>query len=644
MTPFVLISAALLAAAGSPALTKLHPAVDDTRLQIARPGQKAKPHADTPLHTAPPVKREKFAARKGAPIWSTAAGHAALTSRMLLGPVDGKLAASLKNTKPMSPVGPAMGGCEAVTITENPDCGCASYLQPDQIAGKSVWYLQPLHAFGDEQSARNFAITVTPKVPLVYPFHDPSVHAGQGWLYGDRSFHGAVDYSKSGDQYGPGKDPTFAVHASGDGVVVAVFWDSWSGNIVTIEHTAPDGSKIRTNYFHLRNGHDHDVAQALKTDPGTDPSGKPARYLKYAKLASKYPLLWGTNAQTIMVKAGDKVVRGQQIAWSGSTGPGGAGAGLNLDGTPTDPNTGNNHLHMMAAVPRPNGDGNWVQVDMFGVYNTLDNASGTDCYDLGQNPAYARLMAPFPPSFDNLPADTFLKYWSYYTGMGMVLQTFSVHRHGGDVLTSGSFQWGIENDWYVYFYLHANDAQAKFDDFLKKGYRPREISVTLDDSKQPRINMIWKKMHGESFYSWTNLSDADWMAKWNDLVKKQGFRVEDHFEWSNDGKPHHAAIFVKDGQSDFVELHNLSSPGFQTDFDKYFKQGYQLQDINAAEGAGARTYGGIWMKKPGYWMTYYDQTPAQYQSNFWTLQLQGYRLWKIQGYADSGLFAAIWTK
>src|SRR5205085_12435590 len=106
----------------------------------------------------------------------------------------------------------------------------------------------------------------------------------------------------------------------------------------------------------------------------------------------------------------------------------------------------------------------------------------------------------------------------------------------------------------------------------------------------------------------------------------------------------HAAIFVKDGQSDFYEWHNLSPSAFQKNFDDYFKKGYQLQDINAAEVSGHRSYGGIWMKKPGYWMTYFDLSAQDYQSTFWSLQLQGYRLWKIQGYGDSNLFAAIWTR
>jgi hypothetical protein len=642
MTPALLALTLVAAAGGSPVPQHLTSIPDLTQLHLrSHPKAPPKHLEEKPPKHAPLTKPAPFSAHGAPAHWSSAAGHAALTKHSAVGHLDGKLAAAMSHhRKPKHKTGPGAGACEAVTITENPDCGCASYGIPDQTAGKTPVYLQPLHAFGSEQSARNFAITVAPKLPMTYPFHDPSVHPVQGWFYSSGDFHGAVDYMKDGDQYGGGKDPSFPVHAIADGRVVTVVWDSWSGNIVVIEHVAHDGSKYRTAYFHLRNGFKHDLAQALKTDPGKDPSGSPAKYLKFAKLPNPSHQYWGTEAQKILVKPGQTVHRGQQIAWSGDTGPGGAGKGLNDDGTPSDSNTANNHLHLMTAVPHPTQAGNWVQVDPYGVYGQI----GDDCYDLDAGPAYARLFAPFPPSFNNLPADAFLKYWSYYLQMGMVLQTLSVHRHGGDVLTSGSFQTGIENDWWVYFYLPRAEAQAKFDAFFKKGYRPRELSVTPDDSGQPRFNMIWKKMKGESFYAFFDLTDADWQKKWDDLVKKQHYRVEDQFEYGGaGGSRHHAAIFVKDGPADFYELHDTSFAQFQKSFDDYYKKGYQLQDFNAALLAST-TYGGIWRKKPGYWITHFDVSPADYQNIFWDLQNKGYRLWKIQGYADSQKFGAIWTK
>jgi hypothetical protein len=54
----------------------------------------------------------------------------------------------------------------------------------------------------------------------------------------------------------PGVDPGFPVHAIADGTVITSSWDptGFLGNVVVIEHTAPDGTRYRSIYAHLRNG------------------------------------------------------------------------------------------------------------------------------------------------------------------------------------------------------------------------------------------------------------------------------------------------------------------------------------------------------------------------------------------------------
>jgi hypothetical protein len=228
--------------------------------------------------------------------------------------------------------------------------------------------------------------------------------------------------------------------------------------------------------------------------------------------------------------------------------------------------------------------------------------------------------------------------------MGMAPQTFSFYRAGAQLLSAGAFQWGLSTDWYAYAYMTMADAQSKFDAFFKQGYRPREVSIVMDDANQPRVNQIWKRMTGESFYEWLDMSDDVWRAKWDDLVKQKGFRVADHFEWSNDGKRHHAGIFVKDGVTDFYEWQDLSIADLQSKFDGYLRQGYQQVDTNTAEIGGQRSYGGIWMRRPGSFMAYVDMNADEYQSIFWALHQQGYQLSKVQGYGGGNLFGAIWTK
>ncbi|MBI2299413.1 MAG: hypothetical protein HYU66_10810 [Armatimonadetes bacterium] len=537
----------------------------------------------------------------------------------------------------------------AVTVAGS---GCCAYWITDQAAGKNVLYQQPYLAFGGpdakvaEQKCRDFEATIEASLPLFTPYHDASVAPTSGWLYGPGRFHGAIDYCKS--SYAAGQDPTFGVHAMGAGKVVSALWDNWNGNTVVIEHTAADGSRFRIACMHLRDGFTHDLAKAraITIPPGADKDdkGKPTNWLKYKRFADKTSpsqLLWGTDSQKIAVKPGDQVYAGQFIAWSGNTGARGAGNGLADDGTPNDPVAANNHLHLMVTVPNPApGAADWIQVDPYGVYS--DASAG--CYGQLADTAYTRLIAPFYPSFHNVPIAVLSKYFGYYPGMGYGLQTLSLHRHGGDVLASGAFAPGLPPAWYARFYMAGADYQHWFDEYDKQGFRPRQVAVTLDTDGQPRFTVIWCKRGNEAYYTWHGLTDAEWQQEWADLVDKQHFRVEDHAEYSVGGTNRHAVVFVKDGDTAFYEFHHMDSPAFQAKFDELSGQGFRLVSVNVAELPAGLRFGGVWRKLPGDWVAAHGMTPEVYQQRFDDLDKQGYRLWRIQGYADSSRVAALWHK
>jgi murein DD-endopeptidase MepM/ murein hydrolase activator NlpD len=581
-----------------------------------------------------------------APHWNSEAGRAAAAEQLSVhldeaAPAPGEVQNIIFNGKDV---------CSLPDIVKA-DSGCCSYTYPDQLNGGNVVYRQPYHVFTTgnttqrENDARDFAADVRASMPMFLPYKNSHVHAGHGWIYNNGGFHGAVDYGRDNAQQGV--DAAFGVYAVAAGTVVSVFWDNWSGNIVIIEHTAPNGDRYRSTYMHLRDGFDHDLAaaQAIPAGAKFDADGNIRNTWKYNKFANKDnpdPLYWGTNAQTIQVEVGDTVTAGQFIGWSGNTGPGGAGNGLDANGNPTNAATANNHLHLMMTVPdpRPGFANDWVQVDPYGVYSEVDMG----CYDLMDTAPYARLFAPFYPSFHNVPANVVSKYFGYYPGMGLALQTLNLHRDGNEVLASGSFQYGLPSQWYARFYMTAADFQHWFDEYHDKGYRPREISVTPDSNGNPRFNVIWKKRNGEGYYTFFGLTDAQWQQKWNDLVVDDSWVVEEQVTYDTNAGARHAAVFISAPKVSFAEWHYLSSATFNTKFAQLNGQGFRNTNMHVAELDGTRYYGGIWRKVPGAWITLYGLTPAEYQAQFNNYTAQGYRLYRIQGYADSSRFAAIWTK
>lgn len=531
--------------------------------------------------------------------------------------------------------------CVAAKVAPPAGSNCCSYWLRNQNAAKDERYEQPYHAFGfDTTAAETFAAGVRVKMPFFEPFTESRAKAVGGWYYNNGGFHAAMDYMK--DSLRSGENPTFEVRASAPGKVLSAGWDNWMGNTVIIEHTAADGSKYRTLYAHLRNGKSNDVAMARAVPIPADAAAD-SNYVKYNKFANKAvadELYWGTNAQTLQVSAGDLVGQGQLLGYVGNTGPGGAGNGLDTSGNVTNSAYGNVHLHTFFAVPNPNDSAKWVFVDPYGVYNQVN----TGCYALLKDPQHRRLYAAFYPAFHNVASALVSKYFDYYPSMGMALQTMSIHKSGSNVLASGAFQSGLSAQWRALFYATPGDFQNAFDDANADGLRPREVSVTLDGSGNPRYSAIWQARGGVGYYTFMALDDAAFSAKWDDLIKTKGYRLDDHFVYSLGGKRTHAAVFVNDGVHDFQAPYSYTAADYQNFFNDSYGDGYVQTSLNMEELSVGLRVGGVFMKKPGSWPVRFGLSAADYQQKFSELGALGYRLHKIQGYANSTQFAAIWTK
>lgn len=463
-------------------------------------------------------------------------------------------------------------------------------------------------------------------MPLYVPYRHSKVTVWQGFYYNWDDKHGAIDYGKSG--VASGEDPTFGVYSIADGKVIDVKWSDGGGNIITIEHTAPNGFKYRSTYLHLRNGFNNDIAKA-KLSPSS-------KYKKFAYKANPSALCWGTNSQTLKVSVGQNVKAGQFIAWAGNTGSGGIGIILDDNGNFKSSTTSFNvHLHFELRVKDSNG--NWVKIDPYGVYN---KKSGIDCYDLDSETPFARLFAPFYPSFHNVPLQYVNQYWGYYTGMGMALQTISIDRAGnGNLMASGSFQWGLANSWYARFYMTAASYQNYFNEYNSKGYHPRQIQVSEDSQGNPRFSVIWEKnVPGESYYSFHNRDGNNFSSLWDNYVKNKKWKLAEHVSYTINNKLYHAGIF-RSKNTGFYAYYGMSSAAFNDKFQELYSK-WQLVSMHVNDSK----VGGLWVPKSDNYAAYYGLTASAYQSKFNQFSGQGMRLYKLQSYDHSTKFAAIWVK
>ena len=246
----------------------------------------------------------------------------------------------------------------------------------------TVLYSSPWYEEGGKRHARISALYPGDKF-LTLPFDDADVKASGLWRYGSNTYHHAGDYSRS--------DGTFRLRASAPGRVIHIGWDSWGGGTLIVSHDVGGGQdNYRTIFRHVRNGADNDCESAWKISVPTLSGDTLKEYKDYLlmsgcaekkadrKLQEKY---WGKNSEAIdMSLLGQNVTRGQALAWTGNTGPGGK------KGTGASANT---HLHIFWARRDPS-DKKWYFFDPYGVY------AGPACYPAGVTDAVTGTHARYP--------------------------------------------------------------------------------------------------------------------------------------------------------------------------------------------------------------------------------------------------------
>ena len=562
------------------------------------------------------------ASTRVSPSWNSTAGRALVADQMVVAP-------DVSLTSTVSAVLPQLRANKEACVAPSYMTGSQTISLPD---GRKL--RAPATRFATAADASAYLKTVYAAMPFYYPFTHSHVRLGGGWMYNSGGSHRAQDYSRDNDDEG---DPTFVVKSVAPGTVLEVKWAEGGGNRVVVEHVAPNGFKYVTQYLHLRNGRTHDLGKALAIDC----TGKESRCPKYVKFAQNYSnhVSWGTDAHKILVKVGDKVGYHTALGYAGNTGYGGAGWGLNDDGSPED-HDGNTHLHTYWGAQDPVNPQDFVMIDPYGVYHQED----TGCYDLLEDTEFDRLFAPFYSSFHELPLEVLLTYFGYYGKMGMSPKTLMVYNGDDGVEAVGAFQRGIPGTWKTRINYDGAGFQSWFDSYYGQGLIPRETTVR-EGSSGPRYTATWRPLRpGEQFDHRGAMSNTTWSQKWQSLVADAGWRVESYFAYTYDGQPRQAALFTSDTPRPFYLHRNKTFTEIQALINGGFANGLAPVDLTAVDLDVGRRYSAILRPESGCWSWWVGMTKTSYQTKFSELGNRGYSLYKVQAYGDDDdiRFLGVW--
>lgn len=258
---------------------------------------------------------------------------------------------------------------------------------------------------------------------------------------------------------------------------------------------------------------------------------------------------------------------------------------------------------------------NWEEVSHHGIpaasYQTIfDRATKAgyrpvwlDGYEVGGQTYFNVIFRPSAgaPAWAARHGMTAAEYQSEFntrTGTGYRLLNLTSYLSGGQIRYASIFVKTAGPAFVAYHGLTADQHQARFDELGPQGYRPVNVSVVSINGVRSYAAFYEKKDVG-SYMLKSFLTEAEYQQQWNENWAA-GRRVAYLSAYNHNGAVRFSAIFqqtnIEGNEATTVGRHNLTSSGYQTEFDTRMSQGYLTRCIAGyADGASAN-FAAIWRK------------------------------------------------
>ncbi len=244
-----------------------------------------------------------------------------------------------------------------------------------------------------------------------------------------------------------------------------------------------------------------------------------------------------------------------------------------------------------------------------------------------------------------MTSSSYQTYFDQYVGQGYRLAQVDAYQTNSGVRYAAIWDRQNSSAWVARHGMSASSYQTYFDQYTAQSYRPLDISATAAGSGSGTFAAVWNQSSG-SWVARHGLTSAQYQSAFDNFVG-QGYQLIDVEGYSGQGGTRYAALWVQSNGNAWVSHHGMSSSSFQSRFDQYVGQGYRLTHVDGHWTASGVQYAAIWEKVGGAaWVAHHGMSSSSYQSKFNQYVGQGYELIHVSGYWDGGqeLYAAIWSK
>ena len=357
---------------------------------------------------------------------------------------------------------------------------------------------------------------------------------------------------------------------------------------------------------------------------------------------------------SVKVKKGDKVRRGQMLGRVGNSGNS-TGPHLHIQMWHDDKGfrplqfTGG-YTILRTALPRPDATTAWSKLANHGIPGVpTSNGANTKRAYIWPSKVHPRCgKGPSRPggwlSYHGIPEKRYQKVFDETFTCGYMPVVVDAFNAGGRVYFNAVFQHGTTG-WIARHNLDGRAYQRQYNKHTKAGYRLVHVDSYLRGSKV-NYAAIWAKRSGPRLAAYHGRTAAAHQKEFDKLVKK-GFVPVSMSGVSVRGRQYFTALYEKRSTGGMYARSGMTEAAYQKYFNDYANKGFKLVAVNGYTHRGQPRINAIWYRKPPFkgYVARHGMDVRAYQREF-NKHKAKMRVRNVTGYARGSkpFFAGLWVR